>query len=143
MKTFLPKDPGENREWVEMDAAGQPLGRLAVRIANALRGKDRPTYSPQVDTGVFVLVTNAAKVKLSGTKDDKKVYQRYSGHRGGLKEIPAATMRERHPDRMIRLAVRGMLPKNNLSRQMLRRLKIYADAQHPHEAQKPQKLELV
>ncbi len=137
MKSTLPKDPGDDREWLMVDAADRPLGRLAVKIANSLRGKDKPTFSPQVDTGAFVVVVNADKIKLSGRKDDQKVYHRYSGWRGGLREIPAATMRERHPDWMIKLAVQRMLPKNRLSRQMVRRLKVYAGAAHPHDAQQP------
>jgi large subunit ribosomal protein L13 len=137
MKSTLPKDPGDDREWLVVDAADRPLGRLAVKIANSLRGKDKPTFSPQVDTGAFVVVVNADKVKLSGRKNEQKVYQRYSGWRGGLREIPAATMRERHPDWMIKLAVQRMLPKNRLSRQMVRRLKVYAGAAHPHDAQQP------
>ncbi len=137
MKSTLPKDPGDDREWLVVDAADRPLGRLAVKIANSLRGKDKPTFSPQVDTGAFVVVVNADKIKLSGRKDDQKVYQRYSGWRGGRREIPAATMRERHPDWMIKLAVQRMLPKNRLSRQMARRLKVYAGGAHPHDAQQP------
>ncbi len=137
MKSTLPKDPGDDREWLVVDAADRPLGRLAVKIANSLRGKDKPTFSPQVDTGAFVVVVNADKVKLSGRKNEQKIYQRYSGWRGGLREIPATTMRERHPDWMIKLAVQRMLPKNRLSRQMVRRLKVYAGAAHPHDAQQP------
>jgi len=141
MKTFLPKDPGDGRKWLLVDADGKTLGRLAVRIADALRGKDRPTFSPQVDTGDFVVVINAEKVKLTGRKEDQKMYKRYSGYRGGLKETKASVLRARHPDRMITLAVRGMLPKNNLCRGMVRRLKVYAGNEHPHEAQGPQKVD--
>ncbi len=137
MKSTLPKDPGEDRDWLVVDASDRPLGRLAVKIADSLRGKDKPTFSPQVDTGAFIVVVNADKVKLSGRKDDQKVYQRYSGWRGGLREVPAAVMRQRHPDRMIKLAVERMLPKNTLSRQMVRRLKVYAGGEHPHSAQQP------
>jgi len=137
MKTFLPKDPGAQRAWLLIDAAGQPLGRLAVRIANLLRGKHKPIFCPQVDTGDFVVVINAEKVKLTGRKETQKLYDRFSGYRSGLKRIPAAVVRARHPDRLIRLAVRGMLPKNHLGRKMFRRLKVYAGAEHPHTAQKP------
>jgi large subunit ribosomal protein L13 len=138
MKSTLPKDPGPDRPWHLIDAAGKPLGRMAVQIANILRGKDLPTYSPQVDTGGFVVVVNAAKVKLTGRKDTQKEYKRYSGFPNGLKRIPAARMRERHPERMIEQAVRGMMPRNTLARLAVRRLKVYAGAEHPHAAQNPQ-----
>lgn len=143
MKTTLPKTKDIERQWIVVDAADKPLGRLAVKIADVLRGKNKPTFTPHIDTGDFVVVLNAAKVKLTGSKNDAKMYQRYSGHRGGLKKIPAAQVRERHPERMVELAVKGMLPKNNLSRQTFRRLKVYAGADHPHEAQNPQAVELV
>lgn len=137
MNSYVAKDPGNNRNWIVVDAKDKPLGRLAVRIADVLRGKDQPTFTPHVDTGAYVVVVNAEKVKLTGGKNDKKVYHRYSGWRGGLKAIPAARMRARHPDRMIKLAVKGMLPRNNLSRGMFRRLKVYAGTEHPHAAQSP------
>jgi large subunit ribosomal protein L13 len=139
MTTWLPKDPGEKRPWALLDAADKPLGRLAVRIANMLRGKHRPTYSPHVDTGDFVVVINAEKVKLTGKKNEQKEYLRFSGYRSGLRRIRAREMRKRHPDWMIRLAVKRMLPKNHMSRRVIRRLKVYAGAEHPHAAQKPQK----
>jgi large subunit ribosomal protein L13 len=135
-KSFLPKEPSK-RAWVLVDAADKPLGRLAVRVADMLRGKHRPTFSPQVDTGDFVVVLNAARVKLSGKKDEQKIYHRYSGYRGGLKEIPASALRERHPDRLVKLAVRGMLPKNAMGRKVLSRLKVYPGKDHPHAAQQP------
>ena len=137
MKTFLPKDPGDDRQWFVMDADEQPLGRLAVRIVRLLRGKQKVYFTPQVDLGDFVVVINAGKVKLTGRKDEQKVYRQYSGYRGGLKETTASVMRERHPDRMIKHAVLRMLPKNNLSRKLFRRLKVYAGKDHPHAAQKP------
>jgi len=137
MKSFVGKDPGADREWIVLDATDKPLGRIAVKIAHALRGKDKPTYTPHVDTGRTVVVINAEKVKLTGKKEDMKMYATYSGWRGGLKETSAAAMRARHPDRLIRLAVKGMLPNNNLSRKMFRHLKVYAGAEHPHVAQKP------
>ncbi len=143
MKTFLPQDPGVGREWLLVDAAGKPLGRLAVAIANALRGKNKPSFAPSVDTGAFVVVVNAAQVKLTGSKETDKMYQRYSGWRGGRREMPAAAMRARHPERMLTQAVHGMLPGNHLCRRMLRRLKIYAAAEHPHQAQQPRKVELI
>jgi large subunit ribosomal protein L13 len=138
MKTFLPKDPGADRGWVLVDVAGKPLGRAAVRIANLLRGKNKVIFTPQVDTGDFVVVVNAARVRLTGRKETQKFYRRYSGYRGGLKLTPAAVVRERHPDWLVRWAVRGMLPRNNMGRQMFRRLKVYAGDQHPHAAQKPE-----
>lgn len=137
MKTFVPKDPGENRSWYVIDATDVPLGRLGVKVADMLRGKDKPTFSPHVDTGAFVVVVNAEKVKLTGSKDDKKRYARYTGYRGGHRETTAAVMRERHPERMIEFAVRGMLPKNRLCRHLFGRLKVYSGAEHPHEAQQP------
>ena len=137
MKTFVPKDPGENRRWFVVDAADKPVGRLSVTIANALRGKDRPTYSPEVDTGDFVVVVNAAKAKFTGNKEEQKVYHSYSGHRSGLKIQTAAQVRSRFPERIIQHAVKGMLPKNKLARNMMSRLKVYANADHPHAAQKP------
>jgi len=142
MKTFVPKDPGADRSWFVVDAEDRPLGRLAVKVADALRGKDKPTFSPHVDTGAFVVVVNADKVKLTGNKEENKVYRRYTGYRGGLKETTASVMRERHPDRIIKSAVKGMLPKNNLNRKIFSRLKVYAGQTHPHEAQKPAAMEL-
>lgn len=143
MKTSLPKDPGDNRAWFLVDAKDKPLGRLAVKIANILRGKNKAIFAPHVDIGDFVVVTNADKVKLTGRKEHQKTYKRYSGFRGGLKEIKASVVRERHPERLIELAVRGMLPKNNLSRKLFTRLKVYAGEQHPHAAQNPRKVELL
>jgi len=141
MKSFVARDPGTDRKWLIVDAQDKPLGRLAVRIADVLRGKDAPTYTPHVDTGAFVVVINAEKVKLTGNKEEQKVYQRYTGFRSGLKETTAAGMREHHPDQMVRLAVRGMLPKNNLGRKVLRRLKVYTGEEHPHKAQNPTPME--
>ena len=142
MKTFVPKDAGTERAWLLIDATDKPLGRLAVKIADILRGKNKPTFAPHVDTGDFVVVINAEKVKRTGKKDEQKIYQRYTGHRSGLKETPASVMRERHPERMIQLAVKGMLPKNNLSRKIFTKLKVYAGDQHPHAAQNPQPVEV-
>ena len=142
MKSYLPREPKiDDRTWYVVDAQDKPLGRLATEIANVLRGKDKPTFSPQVDTGAFVVVVNAEKIGLSGRKEEMKIYQRYSGHRSGLKKIPASAMRAQHPDRMIKQAVRGMLPRNTLGRHVLRRLKVYAGGNHPHEAQNPRALE--
>ena len=141
-KTTIPRNPGTKRRWLLADAAQQPLGRLAVTVANALRGKDQPTFDPSVDTGVFVIVVNAEKVKLTGRKEDQKEYQRYSGYRGGLRHIPVRTMRERHPDRIIKLAVWGMLPKNHLCRKCMTRLRVFKGGVHTHAAQKPELLKL-
>ena len=143
MKSFLPKDPGPNREWILVDAAGKPLGRLAVAIANHLRGKHKPTWSPMVDTGDFVIVVNAEKVSLSGTKEKNKIYQRYYGYRGGRTTQTAAEVRAREPKRLIEQAVLGMLPGNHLCRRMMTRLKIFVGPEHKHAAQKPRSVELV
>ena len=143
MKTFVPKNPGEIRDWLLVDVADKPLGRIAVEISNSLRGKGKPTFTPHVDTGDFVVVINAEKVKLTGKKEELKLYQSYSGYRGGLKKVPASFVRERHPERMIMKAVKGMLPKNNLSRTILKRLKVYSGSEHPHAAQDPKIVELV
>lgn len=143
MKSYQAVKNDAARCWIEVDAEGKVLGRLAAEIANILRGKHRPTYTPHVDTGDFVVVTNAEKVKLTGNKEEQKTYAMFSGYRSGLKEIKASVMRERHPDRLIKLAVKGMLPKNRLSRTAMTRLKVYAGSTHPHAAQKTQKKELL
>lgn len=143
MKSFLPKDPGANREWLLVDAAGKPLGRLAVAIANRLRGKDKPTWSPAVDTGAFIVVVNAEKVALSGNKEQKKIYQKYTGYRAGRSTMTAEKVREREPKRLIEQAVEGMLPGNHLCRRMMTRLKVFVGPEHTHAAQKPQPVELI
>jgi large subunit ribosomal protein L13 len=125
-----------------VDAAGQTLGRLAARVARILHGKHKPTYSPSVDTGDFVIVVNAEKIHVTGRKLDQKIYYRYSGYPGGLKEITLRNLLQRHPTRVIEHAVRGMLPKNRLGRQMFKKLKVYAGPDHPHAAQQPKQLEL-
>ena len=142
MKSYLAKDPGSARSWALIDVEGRPLGRVATRIADILRGKHRPTFTPHVDAGEFVVVVNADKVKLTGRKETQKLYQRYSGYRDGLKKIPASVVRQHHPDRLIRLAVKGMLPHNTLSRKLETRLKVYAGPDHPHAAQNPRKVDL-
>lgn len=137
MTTTIPRAEDVRRNWLLMDAAGQPLGRLAVKIADCLRGKHKPTYTPHVDVGDFVVVINARRVKLTGKKEDQKIYTDYSGYRDGLKEIKASVVRARHPERMIYDAVHRMLPKNRLMRRTILRLKVYPDDAHPHAAQNP------
>jgi len=136
-KTWNAK-PGEiERRWLVVDAEGQTLGRLATRIADALRGKDKPTYTPHVDTGDFVVVVNAEKVRVTGKKLDQKIYYRHSGYPGGLRERTLAEQLARRPEEVIRKAVKGMLPKNKLAAAQLRKLKVYAGPEHPHAAQNP------
>ncbi|MBN1676732.1 MAG: 50S ribosomal protein L13 [Kiritimatiellae bacterium] len=142
MKSYVAKQEEVERTWFVVDAAGQPLGRLAVKVANVLRGRNKVTYTPHVDTGDFVVVVNAEKVKLTGRKNQQKVYKRYTGYRDGLREQTAAVVRARHPERLIERAVRGMLPRNRLSRQIFARLKVYAGAEHPHAAHKPAELKI-
>ena len=140
MSTYSAK-PGEvERGWYVVDADGLTLGRLATRIAMVLRGKHKPTFTPHTDAGDFVVVVNASKVRLTGRKPNQKTYHHYSGYPGGLSTTDAATLRATDPDRMIREAVRGMLPKNRLSRRLITKLKVYGAAEHPHAAQKPQPL---
>jgi len=141
-KSYRAEDPGQNRPWFIVDAKGKVIGRLAVLIANKLRAKDKPSFDPSVDAGAFVVVINAREAVLTGRRAEKKTYSRYSGYRGGLKIFTAETMRERHPERMILEAVRGMLPKNNIARKMMTRVKVYPGAEHPHAAQNPVKIEL-
>ena len=138
MKTYLPKVDEITREWRVVDAEGQPLGRLAVKVANALRGKDRPTYTPHLDCGSFVIVVNADKVVLTGRKETDKRYQNYSGYMGGYREQTAAEIRARNPRRLVTDAVHGMMPRNRLARAQFRKLRVYAGPEHPHEAQKPE-----
>jgi large subunit ribosomal protein L13 len=137
MKTSSAKFEANQRNWILVDAENQVLGRLAGRIAVQLRGKHLPHFTPHVDMGSFVVVVNAEKVKLTGNKWDQKVYYRHSGYMGGVKATTARKMNLENPERMIRLAVWGMLPKNRLGRKLLKKLKIYTGANHPHEAQQP------
>ncbi len=143
MKTFIPKESEVERSWLAFDATGKPVGRLAVEIAKVLRGKNKPTYTPHVDTGDFVIVVNADKVKLTGKKESDKIYTRYTGYTNGLKTETAAEMRAKHPTRIIEHAVKGMMPKGALGRQMYKRLKVYAGAEHPHDAQQPQTVDMI
>ena len=142
MKTYNAK-PGEiARDWYVVDAEGKTLGRLATAIADTLRGKNKPQYTPHVDTGDFVVVVNAEKISVTGNKLDDKLYYRHSGYPGGLRSRPLRDQLERRPTEVIRKAVKGMLPRNRLARQQLNKLKIYAGPNHPHEAQAPQQLEV-
>ena len=143
MNTFMPKAADIQRKWYVVDAEGQVLGRVASQVANILRGKNKPTYTPNLDTGDFVIIVNAAKVVLTGKKLDQKVYYRHSGYAGGLKETKYRKLLAEKPEFALRRAVVGMLPKGPLGRQMATKLKIYAGPEHNHEAQKPEKYELV
>lgn len=142
MKTYYAK-PGEvQREWLLVDATNMTLGRLASSVAQILRGKTKPTYTPHVDTGDFVIVINCDKIKVTGAKVTDKVYTRYTGHPGGLRQETFQEAMEKHPERVIEKAVKGMLPKGTLGRQMAKKLKVYAGPEHPHQAQNPRKIEL-
>ncbi len=142
MKTFMPKAADITRKWYVVDAEGLALGRVASQVANILRGKNKPIYTPNVDTGDFVIVINASKVILTGKKLDQKIYYKHSGFVGGLKETKYRKLLAEKPEEALRHAVVGMLPKGPLGRQMAKKLKIYAGAEHEHAAQQPEKLEL-
>jgi large subunit ribosomal protein L13 len=142
MKTFVAKEQDITRQWYLVDAKDKVLGRLATTVAIRLRGKHKPIFAPHVDTGDFVVVVNADKVRLTGRKWDKKIYYRHTGYTGGLKQISAKKLREKRPEDILRFAVKGMLPKNSLGRRQLKKLKIYAGADHPHQAQEPKTLEI-
>lgn len=137
MKTYQAKKEEVEHRWYLVDAEGKVLGRLATELANVLRGKNKPTFTPHVDTGDFVIVVNAGKVILTGKKLKDKMYSRHSGYPGGFRQVSAGKLMAQKPTEVLRIAVRGMLPKNSLGRQMLRKLKIYSGATHPHEAQMP------
>jgi len=141
MKTYIPKLAEIERKWYLVDAEGKVLGRLASRLAQILSGKDKPIYTPHLDVGDFVVVINAEKVKVTGGKEEKKIYYQHSGYPGGLKERTYEKLLSKKPQDIIRKAVRGMLPKNKLGRQMLKKLKVYAGSEHPHQAQRPEKLD--
>jgi large subunit ribosomal protein L13 len=141
-KTPIPSGPAFVRSWFILDANGAALGRIASQAAKILMGKHRPTYTPFLDTGDHVIILNAAKVKLTGGKEDQKIYRTHSGYPGGLKETGARKMRQTHPDRMLELAIKGMLPKTKLGKQMYRKLNVYAADRHPHQAQKPTEMPL-
>jgi large subunit ribosomal protein L13 len=142
MKTYTAKKGEIAREWYLVDADGQTLGRLATRIADTLRGKGKPEYTPHVDTGDFVIVVNAEKIHVTGNKLDQKRYYRHSGYPGGLRSRTLREQLDRRPTEVLRTAVKGMLPKNRLARQQINKLKIYAGPEHPHEAQAPKPLTL-
>ena len=142
MSTSMPKESDIQRKWFVVDAEGQVLGRLATRIATILRGKHKVTFSPHLDVGDHVVVINAEKIQFTGRKLKNKLYQWHTGYIGGLKEVNAETMLRTHPDRVIEWAVEGMLPKNRLGRAMAKKLKVYRGAEHPHDAQQPQPLEV-
>lgn len=142
MKTYLTPVKEIDKKWYLVDATGKVLGRLASEIATILRGKNKPTYSTFMDNGDYIIVVNAEKVKLTGKKMQEKMYYRHSSYMGGLTELTAAELMEKKPTAMISYAVQGMLPKNPLGRQQLKKLKVYAGQDHPHEAQQPEKLEL-
>ncbi len=141
-QTPMPKKEEVQREWYVVDASGKVLGRLASEIAKRLRGKHRPHFAPHVDVGDFIVVVNAAKIRLTGKKWDQKIYWRHSGYMGGLKTRTARQMLQEKPEELIRLAVKRMLPKNRLGRKLLKKLKVYAGPEHPHQAQNPKPLEL-
>jgi large subunit ribosomal protein L13 len=142
MKTYVATPTTRERNWLVVDASGKTLGRLATQIADTLRGKRKPEYTPHIDVGDFVIVVNAEKVTVSGRKREQKLYYRHSGYPGGLRSRTLAEMLERRPEEVIRRAVKGMLPRNRLGRAQLRKLKVYAGPEHPHAAQKPEPMEV-
>ena len=142
MKTYVATPATRERNWLVVDASGKTLGRLATQIADALRGKRKPEYTPHIDTGDFVVVVNAEKIAVTGKKREEKRYYRHSGYPGGLRSRTLEEMLARRPEEVIRKAVAGMLPRNKLARAQLRKLKVYAGPEHPHAAQKPQQMEI-
>ena len=141
-KTFYPRKEDQEPKWLLIDAQGKILGRLATQVADMLRGKNKPVYTPHTDCGDYVVIINADKVALTGNKLEDKVYDRYTGWIGGYKVTTAQEMLKKHPTRLVEHAVKGMLPKNKLNRQIYRKLKVYAGAEHPHKAQKVQQISL-
>ena len=141
-KKYLPTASDILRKWWVVDAQDLILGRLATKVANILRGRDKAMYTPFMDTGDFVVVINADKVRVTGAKLDQKMYYRHSGYLGGIKEASLQDLLTKHPERVIQLAVKGMLPKNRLNRRILKKLKVYSGSAHQHQAQKPEKLEI-
>jgi large subunit ribosomal protein L13 len=142
VRTFTQKQAEIKRDWYVVDAEGETLGRLASRIAPILKGKHKPIYTPHLDCGDFVIIVNAEKVRVTGRKLDQKLYHRHSGYPGGLKSISLRNQLDKHPERVLQSAIRGMLPKSKLGRRMIKKLKVYAGDTHPHDAQQPKPLEL-
>lgn len=142
MKTYFATNENTEHNWYVVDATDKVLGRLATQIAKCLRGKHKPEYTPHADAGDYVIVINAEKIKVTGKKEQDKIYYRHSGYPGGIKETTFEKMLDKDPTRVIELAVKGMLPKNPLGRAMLRKLKVYAGSEHPHEAQQPKEINL-
>ncbi|TAN47669.1 MAG: 50S ribosomal protein L13 [Methylococcaceae bacterium] len=142
MKTFSAKPAEVKRDWYVIDADGKTLGRLATEVARRLRGKHKPVYTPHVDTGDYIIVVNAEKVHVTGSKEKDKVYYHHTGYIGNMRATALGKLRQTHPERIIEIAVKGMLPKNALGRDMYRKLKVYAGAAHNHQAQQPQTLEI-
>jgi large subunit ribosomal protein L13 len=142
MKTYVATPANRQRDWYVVDAEGKTLGRLATQLADALRGKRKPEYTPHCDTGDFVVVINAEKIRVTGNKVNDKLYHRHSGYPGGLRTRTLGEMLQRRPEEVIRKAVKGMLPRNRLGRQQLTKLKVYAGPEHPHEAQNPKPMEV-
>jgi large subunit ribosomal protein L13 len=142
MKTFVATPENRQRDWYVVDAEGKTLGRLATGIADTLRGKRKPEYTPHCDTGDFVIVINAEKIAVTGRKREQKIYYRHTGYPGGIRSRTLREMLERRPEEVLRKAVKGMLPRNRLARTQLLKLKVYAGPEHPHAAQKPQELEI-
>lgn len=142
-KTYLPPHDSIERNWYVVDATNQRLGRLATEVARVLRGKNKPTYTPSIDTGDFVIIVNADKIEVTGKKRSQKLYRRHSGRPGGMKVETFEKLQARVPERIVEQAIKGMLPKNSLGRQLFTKLKVYAGPEHPHAAQQPQTLEIV
>ena len=142
MKTYVATPETRERDWLVVDATGKTLGRLATQLAVVLRGKHKPEYTPHCDVGDFVVVINAEKIAVTGKKREEKLYHRYSGYPGGLRSRTLSEMLERRPEEVIRLAVKGMLPRNRIARAQLRKLKVYAGSEHPHAAQQPKPMEI-
>ncbi len=141
-KTYLPTQTTIQKDWYVVDAEGQRLGRLATQVARILRGKDKPTYTPHLDTGDFVIIINADKIDVTGRKGSQKLYRRHSGRPGGMKVETFDQLQARIPERIVEQAIKGMLPKNRLGRQLFTRLKVYAGTEHPHQAQQPKVLDI-
>lgn len=142
MKSFIEKPQNVERKWYVVDAEGKTLGRLASQVASTLRGKNKPTYTPHVDCGDYVIVINAEKVEVTGKKRKEKIYRRHTGYPGGLREISFEKLQEKKPEEIIRHAVKGMMPNGKLGRQMYKKLKVYAGSEHMHAAQKPEVLDI-